>query len=42
MRTTIEIDGDLLEDAVDEAARRRLAALRGKLPEIEVASRRRL
>jgi len=61
MRTTIEIDRDLLEEAVrvtgaatksvavrlglkalvDEAARRRLAALRGKVPEVEVASRRR-
>jgi Arc/MetJ family transcription regulator len=62
MRTTIEIDRDLLEEAVrvtgaatksvavrlglkalvDEAARRRLAALRGKVPEVEAASRRRL
>lgn len=61
MRTTLEIDRDLLEEAVrvtgaptksvavrlglkalvDEAARRRLAALRGKVPEVEVASRRR-
>jgi Arc/MetJ family transcription regulator len=60
MRTTIEVDRDLLEEAVrvtgapaksvavrlglkalmDEAARRRLAALRGKIPEVEVASRR--
>jgi len=62
MRTTLEIDSDLLEEAVrvtgaptksvavrlglkaliDEAARRRLAALRGKVPEVEVAPRRRL
>lgn len=58
MRTTIEIDRDLLEEAVrvtdaptksvavkalvDEAARRRLAALSGKVPEVEIASRRRL
>ena len=62
MRTTIEIDRDLLEEAVrvtgaptksvavrlglkalvDEAARRRLAALYGKVPEVEVASRRHL
>jgi Arc/MetJ family transcription regulator len=61
MRTTIEIDPDLLEEAVrvtgarsksvavrlglkalvDEAARRRLAALRGKMPEVEAVSRRR-
>ncbi|HEX7180908.1 MAG TPA: type II toxin-antitoxin system VapB family antitoxin [Thermoanaerobaculia bacterium] len=61
MRTTLEIDRDLLAEAmrvtgapsksvavrlglkalVDEAARRRLAALRGKVPEVEVASRRR-
>jgi Arc/MetJ family transcription regulator len=60
MRTTIEIDRDLLEEAVrvtgaatksvavrlglkalvDEAARRRLAALRWKVPEVEAASRR--
>lgn len=60
MRTPIEIDRDLLEEAVrvtgaptksvavrlglkalvDEAARRRLAALHGKIPEVEVASRR--
>ncbi|HEY2293602.1 MAG TPA: type II toxin-antitoxin system VapB family antitoxin [Thermoanaerobaculia bacterium] len=62
MRTTLEIDHDLLEEAmrvtgaatksvavrlglkalVDEAARRRLAALHGKVPEVEVAPRRRL
>jgi Arc/MetJ family transcription regulator len=61
MRTTIEIDPDLLEEAVrvtgapsksvavrlglkalvDEAARRRLAALRGKMPKVEAVSRRR-
>lgn len=61
MRTTLEIDRDLLAEAmrvtgapsksvtvrlglkalVDEAARRRLAALRGKVPEVKVASRRR-
>jgi len=61
MRTTLEIDRDLLEEAVrvtgaptksvavrlglkalvEEAARRRLAALYGKVPEVEVASRRR-
>ncbi|NJL26491.1 MAG: type II toxin-antitoxin system VapB family antitoxin [Thermoanaerobaculia bacterium] len=62
MRTTLEIDRDLLDEAVrvtgaasktaavelglktlvDEAARRRLAALRGKIPEAALASRRRL
>jgi len=61
MRTTLEIDRDLLEEAVrvtgaptksvavrlglkalvDEAARRRLASLHGKVPEVEAASRRR-
>ena len=61
MRTTLEIDPDLLEEAVrvtgapsksvavrlglkalvDEAARRRLAVLRGKMPEVEAVSRRR-
>ena len=61
MRTTLEIDPDLLEEAVrvtgapsksvavrlglkalvDEAARRRLAALRGKMSEVEAVSRRR-
>jgi Arc/MetJ family transcription regulator len=60
MRTTLEIDPDLLEEAVrvtgapsksvavrlglkalvDEAARRRLAALRGTMPEVEAISRR--
>jgi Arc/MetJ family transcription regulator len=61
MRTTLDIDRDLLEEAVrvtgapsktvavqlglkalvDEAARRRLVALRGKIPEAGVVSRRR-
>jgi Arc/MetJ family transcription regulator len=62
MRMTIDIDHDLLEEAmrvtgaatksvavrlglkalVDEAARRRLTTLHGKVPEVEVVSRRRL
>ncbi len=62
MRTTLDIDRDLLEEAVrvtgapsktvavqlglkalvDEAARRRLVALRGKIPEAGGVSRRRL
>lgn len=61
MRTTLEIDPSLLDDAmaasgaptktaavrlglealVDKAARRRLAALRGRLPEIQAPPRRR-
>lgn len=61
MRTTLEIDSDLLDEAmaasgastktaavrlglealVEQAARRRLAALRGKIPEIEAPPRRR-
>lgn len=61
MRTTLEIDRELLDEAirvtgapsktaavrlglealVDQAARRRLAALRGRIPEAEVPRRRR-
>jgi len=61
MRTTLEIDPKLLEDAiaasgapnkstavrlglealVDKAARQRLAALRGRLPDIQAPPRRR-
>lgn len=61
MRTTLEIEADLLEEAmrvtgapsktaavrlglqalVDQAARRRLAALRGKIAEVEAPPRRR-
>lgn len=61
MRTTLEIDSELLEEAmaasgaptktaavrlglealVDRAARRRLAALRGRLPDIQAPPRRR-
>ncbi len=61
MRTTLEIDPELLDDAmaasgaptktaavrlglealVDRAARRRLAALRGQLPEMRTPPRRR-
>lgn len=61
MRTTLEIDPELLEEAirvtgapsksvavrqglkalVDEAARHRLAALHGKIPELKAPPRRR-
>jgi Arc/MetJ family transcription regulator len=61
MRTTLDIDPELLDEAmaaaaaptktaavrqglqalIDEAGRRRLAALRGKVPEITAPARRR-